>query len=140
MKYRKIFYQLMKFGIVGAGAFFIDAALFLLLSKWCGVWYLEASFVSYCASFLFNYMASMRFVFSGKEGTGKRKEFLIFLLIALAALGFTELLMWIFVDIVKTGQLVAKLLSTIIVLIWNFVSRKILLDEEKVEERSGLQS
>ena len=54
-------------------------------------------------------------------------EFLIFLIIGLIGLGLTLLFMWLFVDVAGIYPLISKLVTTAIVLLWNFGARKIIL-------------
>ena len=75
---RELTVQFAKFGIVGVIAFCIDYGLFLLMDYVFGVNYLVASAISFTISTVFNYMASMRYVFAGKQGQTRTQQFVIF--------------------------------------------------------------
>ena len=75
---KKLIAQLMKFGVVGVIAFIIDYGLLALLTEVFGVNYLVSATISFTASVIFNYLASMRYVFTHKEGMSRRREFIIF--------------------------------------------------------------
>ena len=61
---KKLIEQIMKFGVVGAVAFVIDYGLLALLTEVFAINYLVSATVSFTASVVFNYVASMRYVFT----------------------------------------------------------------------------
>ena len=65
----------MKFGVVGVIAFVIDYGLLALLTEAFGVNYLVSATISFTVSVIFNYLASMRYVFTHKEGMSRRRAF-----------------------------------------------------------------
>lgn len=130
MDLKKLMPQIIKFGVVGGTAFFIDYGLLLFFTDICGIWYLLSSFLSYSISTVFNYWASMKFVFKGKEDMGKGKEFTIFVTLSLMGLGVNQVGMWGFVDGFGMDYKWAKIIVTAIVMVWNFITRKIFLEAE----------
>ena len=60
---KKLIAQFMKFGIVGVIAFLIDYGLMVALTEFFGVPYLISNTISFTVSVVFNYVASMRYVF-----------------------------------------------------------------------------
>lgn len=130
MDLKKLMPQIIKFGVVGGTAFFIDYGLLLFFTDICGIWYLLSSFLSYSISTVFNYWASMKFVFKGKEDMGKGKEFTIFVTLSLMGLGVNQVGMWGFVDGFGMDYKWAKIIVTVIVMVWNFITRKIFLEEK----------
>lgn len=121
--------QVIRFGIVGVMATVIDFAMLHLLVDYLFVHYLIATPIAFVISTLFNYWASMKYIFvsrfSPKE---KHKEFVIFVSLSVIGLLLTELLMFIAVDILGLQIMVGKVFVTAIVMIFNFASRKIYLD------------
>ena len=84
----------MKFGVVGVIAFVIDYGLLALLTEAFGVNYLVSATISFTASVVFNYAASMRYVFTHKEGMSRRREFAIFVVLSVIGLGLNNGCMW----------------------------------------------
>lgn len=125
---KQLIAQVMKFGIVGALAFVIDYSVMVLLKEVFGVYYLTATFISFVVSVTFNYLASMKYVFAGKEGMSKQKEFVIFILLSVIGLGINQLGMWIMVDKLTLHYMISKIFVTGVVMVWNFVSRKVCLE------------
>lgn len=120
--------QFFKFGIVGFLAFLIDYGLLAFLTECFGVNYLISATIGFTVSVVFNYLASMRFVFTHKEGLSKRKEFTIFVLLSIVGLLLNNSIMWAGVELVHGHYLIVKLFATAIVMLWNFGTRKKFLD------------
>ena len=118
----------MKFGVVGVIAFVIDYGILALLTEVFGVNYLVSATISFTASVVFNYVASMRYVFTHKEGMSRRREFAIFVILSVIGLGINNFCMWAGVELFGIQYLVTKIGATAIVMVWNFVTRKIFLD------------
>lgn len=125
---KKLIAQFMKFGVVGAIAFVIDFGLLALLTSGFGVNYLVSATISFTVSVIFNYFASMRYVFRHREGMSRRREFVIFVVLSVIGLGINNGLMWLCVEVLNIFYLLAKIFATAVVTIWNFVTRKIFLD------------
>ena len=121
---KKLIAQLMKFGVVGVIAFIIDYGLLALLTEAFGVNYLVSATISFTVSVVFNYVASMRYVFTHKEGMSRRREFIIFVVLSVIGLGINNACMWAGVELLGVHYLI----TTAIVMVWNFVTRKIFLD------------
>lgn len=132
---KKLIAQIMKFGVVGVIAFVIDYGLLIFLTEVFGIDYLVSATISFTISVIFNYIASMRFVFSHKEGLSKRREFVIFIILSVIGLVINNAFLWIGVDILGVDYRISKIIVTAIVMMWNFVTRKIFLDggEKPVE-------
>ena len=118
----------MKFGVVGALAFVIDYGLLALLTEAFGINYLVSATISFTVSVVFNYAASMRYVFRHKEGMSRRREFSVFVVLSIMGLGLNNVCMWAGVELLGIHYLVTKIGATFIVMVWNFVTRKLFLD------------
>lgn len=125
---KKLLAQFMKFGVVGVIAFVIDYGLLALLTELFGINYLVSATISFTASVVFNYVASMRYVFTHKEGMSRRREFIIFVVLSVIGLLINNGCMWAGVELLGIHYLLTKIVATAIVMIWNFVTRKIFLD------------
>lgn len=125
---KKLLAQFMKFGVVGVIAFVIDYGLLALLTELFGINYLVSATISFTASVVLNYVASMRYVFTHKEGMSRRREFVIFVVLSVIGLLINNGCMWAGVELLGVHYLLTKIVATAIVMIWNFVTRKIFLD------------
>ena len=125
---KKLIAQFMKFGIVGVIAFVIDYGVMIFLTEVFGVPYLISTTISFVVSVIFNYFASMRFVFKRKGDMSRRREFIIFIVLSVCGLGINDLLMWLMVDSLYIDYRLSKIVVTVVVAVWNFVTRKIFLE------------
>lgn len=128
---KQLIAQFAKFGVVGVIAFVIDYGLMVLLTELFNVNYLISATISFTVSVIFNYAASMRYVFTHKEGLSRRREFIIFVVLSVIGLLINDALMWAGVDLFGISYLLVKIFATAVVMVWNFVTRKIFLDGGK---------
>lgn len=123
--------QFLRFGVVGVVATAIDYLVLMLLSQVVGWDPVPSSAISFSVSLVFNYLASMRFVFSRREGLSRRREFVIFAVLSLIGLFLNSAIMWAGTGLAGDGALAvtaSKVVATAVVSVWNFASRKRLLD------------
>lgn len=126
----KLIKQMAKFGVVGVICFVIDYGLMVLLTEFVGLDYLLSSGISFSVAVVANYLLSMRFVFRSKKGVNKAKEFIIFAVLSITGLLLTEALMWAGVELLRIHYMFVKVAVTGLVMVYNFVTRKILLEEK----------
>ncbi len=123
--------QFLKFGVVGTIAFLIDYGVLMLLSQVIGMDPVISASISFVVSVVFNYVASMRYVFTRRDDISRRREFTIFVILSAIGLVINEIIMVIGVNVLGDSALmvtITKLVATAIVMVWNFVSRKKWLD------------
>jgi peptide/nickel transport system permease protein len=70
---QKLLAQIMKFGVVGVIATVIDFGIMNLLHYGLGLNILIANTSGFIISLIFNYLASMKYVFAHKEGMSRRR-------------------------------------------------------------------
>ena len=85
--------------------------------------------ISFTVSVVFNYVASMRYVFERRDDMSRRREFIIFVVLSIIGLILNDLFMWLFVSVWLIDYRIAKIIVTVLVAIWNFVTRKIFLEK-----------
>ena len=127
---KKLIAQIFKSGVVGGTAFLIDYGVMIALTELCGINYLISSGISFVVSVIYNYILSVRWVFEVDENGDKRKEFVIFIVLSLIGLGLNQLLMWVFVSMIHIFYMVAKIIVTAIVMLYNFITRKLFLEKK----------
>lgn len=123
---RALVQQYCKFAVVGITSLMVDYIFMVFLTENTafGLDYFQASAFSYTLSVFVNYILSMRYVFQGRDDMGKVKEASIFFILSLVGLFLNQAIMWIAVDIMGIYYVGAKLLSTLLVTNYNFISRK----------------
>ncbi len=125
---QKLLAQIVKFGIVGVIAFAIDFGVLVFLTEVFGLNPVVSATISFIVSVIFNYLASMRYVFSHREGMSRQREFVIFVVLSAVGLGINDALMWLGTEVVTLDYRLVKLVATAVVMVWNFVTRKIFLE------------
>ena len=121
-----IFLQLFRYIFVGGTAFVVDFFFLYFFSDICGIYYLISAVLSFIISVLVNYIMSTKWVFNQDNIENKVLEFNLFILISTIGLGFTEILLYFFTDIVGLYYLISKIISAIIMLFWNFLARRVM--------------
>lgn len=126
-KTENILIQFFRYCFVGGLAFLVDYGLLYLLSDKVGLHYLLSASIAFIAGLVVNYLISTFWVFSESKYQDKRKEFAIFAIIGVIGLGLTEGLMWLFTDLAGLHYMLSKLVTAALVLLWNFIARKVIL-------------
>ena len=133
---KKLIAQFMKFGVVGVIAFIIDFGVMVFLTEVFAVPYLISTTIAFTVSVIFNYVASMRYVFVRKDEMSRRREFIIFVLLSVIGHVLNDVFMWLLVDFFFIDYRISKIITTVLVAIWNFVSRKIFLEDHSNTENA----
>ena len=149
-KKKKLIAQILKFGVVGGLSFLIDFVITMAVSaiaRALGADVATAATLGglfgFCISLVFNYFMSMKFVFERREDIDRKKEFMIFALLSLVGLGINEVILYFGVIVFDKAapELVAgypsavtavvKMFATGVVMVYNFISRKMTLEKKK---------
>lgn len=131
---KKILKQFCRFSVVGVVAFLIDYGLLFAFTDILHMHYLLSSMLSFSVATIFNYVYSTKYVFECREEQSKAGQFTVFLLLSACGLLLNSMLMKTLVESMELYYMFAKLFSAVIVSIWNFVSRKIFLEEKLLEK------
>ena len=126
---KRLFVQLIRFGVVGGSAFVIDYGIMIALTEILGMNYLISSGISFAVSVIYNYILSINWVFDVNREKDGRTEFFCFLFLSIIGLIINQILMWIFVDMFHIYYMAAKIVVTIAVMVYNFITRKIFLEK-----------
>lgn len=151
---KKLIEQILKFGVVGVISFVIDflitmvvsTALRSVLGMGTSDAALIAAFFGFVVSVIVNYLLSMKYVFVRKDDMDRKREFVIFVALSVIGLLLNEGIIKFCIDVVYENWMWlrdligatlatagAKIVATGIVMIYNFVTRKIFL-EQKTEK------
>lgn len=128
LKNNKLFQQIFKFGIVGGIAFIIDYAIMVISKELLGFNILISVALGFIISVIFNYIASIKWVFDVNKEKDEKKNFILFIIFSIIGLILTEIIMWFGTDIIKISYLIVKIIATAIVMVFNFITRKMFLE------------
>ena len=150
---KELFWEIFRFLLVGGTATVVDYLVFWIFDGvllplissaewWATVSLIVATALGFCAGLTVNWILSVKFVFrqvKNKEESSSKKAFFIFTLIGVIGLLITEVGILILVAVLPKFALfgvteilgtswakwLAKVIMTCIVLVWNYVGRKI---------------
>lgn len=101
---KKLFHQMIKFGLVGVICFVIDyitglIVLNVLMALFTDAWFEKASMIGSAAGFIVsvivNYILSFKFVFERKQELNRRTEFIVFVILSVIGLMINSFMIWI---------------------------------------------
>lgn len=124
----KLLKQIIKFGFVGGTAFLIDAGILFILTEFCGIHYLVSGAVSFTVSVIYNYILSIKWVFDAKKDVSKTMELAVFIGLSVIGLGINQVMLWLMVDLLHIYYMVSKIIATAVVMVYNFVTRKLFIE------------
>ena len=84
-----------------------------------------------------NYLFSVIFVFNEKGNSRSVVGFLVFALFSAIGLGIHIFGMWLLNGVIGFNEWVVKILLTLVVLVYNFVTRKLLIFKKSASEKAG---
>ena len=85
---------------------------------------MTATSMAFCLSTLYHYFLGNILVFDSGSRYAKGKELSLVFLVSIMGLGFNLLLMYAFVSILGWEPMLSKVLTSCIVVVWNYLSRK----------------
>ncbi len=124
----KLLNQILKFGLVGGTAFVIDYVLLYFCTEFLHIHYLISSIISFTVSVIFNYILSIKWVFDVKKKQDV-KDFVIFIILSVIGLGINSLIMYVMVEKFGVYYMLSKIVSTAVVMVYNFITRKIFVEK-----------
>ena len=141
---KKLLEQIIKFGIVGVICFIIDFAITTIPTYFFGqnTVYISAVF-GFVISCIVNYLLSIKYVFTEKKDMDKRKEFIVFVILSAVGLVINELIIYLCQDVlyelIPDSLIVpiSKIIATGVVMVYNFISRKIFLEGKKTKKEDA---
>ena len=129
----KLFRQIMRFAVVGGLSFVIDFTLLLVLTEYVGLNYLTSATISFIASVIVNYILSIAWVFTARKNVARTRtrsalEVVMFFVLAVCGLFINNGIMWVSVEVLAISYIIGKLFATAVVMVFNFITRKILIE------------
>ena len=125
----KLFQQIIKFSVVGFICFVIDFILLYVLKEFFHINVYLSTAIAFTVSVIVNYILSVLFVFDVDKSKKQSKNFVLFIIFSVIGLILTEVLMHIGTQWFEFNYLLVKIFATLIVMVFNFVTRKLFLEK-----------
>jgi dolichyl-phosphate beta-glucosyltransferase len=113
----------LKYCVVGVLGTSVDVAVLWLLVHFGELPVLTATTISFTVSVVNNFLLNKFWTFRSPS-SNYRKLFIKFIIVSLGGLALTNLCMWVFVHTIEIWYIWAKLMTSCLVLVWNFLANK----------------
>lgn len=123
------YFEIMRFIIVGAITFIVDYGLLYICTEYIGIYYLYSTAIAFITAVIFNYWLCIIYVFTDVQKQTS-KQATLFIGSSIVGLGLNQICMWVLVELFGIYYMIAKIISIIVVMSWNYImKRKAVLDK-----------
>jgi len=128
-------YVVLRYITAGGTSAFVDLLLLYLLHHYVGVHYLVSSVIAFSIAFFVSFILQKFWTFKNVSTEGIHKQSFIYLGSSLFSLGVNTLLMYVFVDKLNLGVLLAQIFAGALVACFTFfISRRIFKYKDNIEK------
>lgn len=132
-KYQEILTQLAKFTIAGVINTAVDWGIFFSLYNLLQVDPVLSQAISFTIATVISFFINTVWVFNTTKNKTRWRLITEFFILNLIALGITTVLIYLFIDQMHMNELLAKILTTIITMVYNYITRKLTLEDRKAK-------
>lgn len=132
-KCQKILTQLAKFVIVGVITTLIDWIIYYILCYLLAVNPLLAQLFSFTISTFASFYMNILWVFDTTKGKTRQRLIGEFFFFSACALGISTVLLYLFIYECGLTDMLAKVLTTVVTMVFNYITRKLFLEDRKVK-------
>jgi putative flippase GtrA len=125
-KSNNLLIQLFRYTFVGGAAFIVDYGLLYVLTEYAGLHYLVSATISFIVGLLVNYFISTIWVF-GDSAYNKTTSFIFFASIGVVGLVLNDVFIVLFTQTLSMHYMLSKLITAILVYLWNFLGIRFLI-------------
>ena len=121
--------KFIKFGLVGVLNTLINWIIFAVLN-FVGVYYIVANVIAYAIATANSYIWNSKWVFK-YNGKDKKETTIKFVILNLIGLALNTAILYFLVDILLFNKLIVLVITTVIVMVINYIVNKIWVFKEK---------
>lgn len=117
------FKEIFRFCVAGGVGFIVDYGVMVALTELCGWDVLVSNTISFSLSVIVNYIMCILWVF---DNSNKKSAMTVIVFIGSSIIGLflNDLFMWIMVDLMGIFYMFAKIIATVLVMIWNYIAKR----------------
>ncbi|MDR2830489.1 MAG: GtrA family protein [Methanobrevibacter sp.] len=119
--------QFCRYILVGGVAFLVDLVFLYVFTEFLGIFYLLSATISFILGLIVNYILSLIWVFNKRKFKNRSHELAIFALVGVFGLGLNDVMIYCFTTYLGLYFLFSKIISQVVVLLWNFFARRYVL-------------
>ena len=123
----KLLKQILRFTIVGGIATVIDFVCLYIFKEFLNLNIILSNTLSFTISVIYNYIASIKWVFDVNKNS--KFQFIIFVILSVIGLLINNGILYLFTSYTEFYYLLSKVFATLVVMIYNFITRKIILEK-----------
>ena len=116
--------QVFRYLVSGSISFLVDFSVLVVLTDYLKMHYLVSAIFGFLAGLVTVYILNKFWVFSDRKFKSASREFAVFFMITMAALGITEVVLWIATDLIGVHYALSKIIAVGISMVFNFFMRK----------------
>lgn len=124
----KLLKQILRFTIVGGIATVIDFVCLYIFKEFLNLNIILSNTLSFTISVIYNYIASIKWVFDVNKKS--KFQFIIFVILSVIGLLINNGILYLFTSYTEFYYLLSKVFATLVVMIYNFITRKIFLEKK----------
>lgn len=117
-------WEIFRFGVNGGICFLVDAFIMAVMMDYTPAPDWLCIGVGFTVSVILNYILCLIWVFKG-AGKQSLKSKIVFVGSSIIGLGLTELLMLIALNLLFMDKIIAKIIVTLIVMVWNYFMKRL---------------
>lgn len=127
-KKEELLTQIFNFLIVGGISTIIDFTFLIIFKEFFCFDILLSNTLAFSISVIYNYWASLKFVFNVDKSKSKKRNFIIFIFFSIIGLLINDFIVYVSNSVFDIYYILSKIFATFIVMIFNFITRKKFLE------------
>ena len=120
--------KIIRFIVVGGIATIIDFVCLYIFKEFLNFNVILANTLSFTISVIYNYIASITWVFDVDKNKNRKIQFIAFIVFSILGLILNNLILYLLTNKLNIYYLISKIIATLFVMIFNFVTRKKFLE------------
>lgn len=123
--YKKHLKEIIRFVVVGGFCFVLEFAMLYGFTECLHIQYLISSAAAFIIALIVNYFLCVYVVFNTENQSNTKRTW--FVITSVAGLGINQIVMYIMVEKIAIWYMFAKVFAAAVVMIWNYITKKIIL-------------